>query len=68
MRVSCRTPTTCSAPLDLENHKYDTAYGAEMIDTEHNTWFELRPLWAFAVDENDFTGSPTRWSFAQERA
>jgi len=54
--------------LDLENDKYGTAYGAEMIDTEHNQWFELRPLWAFALDENDFTGSPTRWTFAQERA
>ena len=30
--------------LDLENDKYATAYGVEMIDTEHNTWFELRPV------------------------
>jgi nitroimidazol reductase NimA-like FMN-containing flavoprotein (pyridoxamine 5'-phosphate oxidase superfamily) len=52
--------------LDLVNRKYDTSYGAEMIDTAHNAWFELRPMWAFALDEHDFTGSPTRWSFARE--
>jgi PPOX class probable F420-dependent enzyme len=50
--------------LDLENRKYDTDYGDEMIDTANNSWFRLRPLVAFSLDENDFTGSPTRWSFA----
>jgi len=50
--------------LDLENRKYGTDYGAEMIDPAHNTWFALRPVWAFALDEDDFSGSPTRWSFA----
>jgi hypothetical protein len=48
--------------LDLENAKYGTDYGIEMLDPDHNTWFELRPVWAFALDEDDFTGSPTRWS------
>ena len=51
--------------LDLENHKYGTDYGTEMLDPDHNTWFALRPVWAFALDEDDFTGSPTRWSFAE---
>ena len=50
--------------LDLENRKYGTDYGDEMIDTAHNTWFRLRPVLVFSLDENDFTGSPTRWSFA----
>jgi PPOX class probable F420-dependent enzyme len=49
--------------LDLENAKYGTDYGIEMLDPDHNTWFEFRPVWAFALDEDDFTGSPTRWSF-----
>ena len=52
--------------LELENRKYGTNYGAEMIDTAHNSWFELRPMWAFALDESDFTGTPTRWSFDTE--
>jgi hypothetical protein len=30
-----------------------------------STWFALRPVWAFALDEDDFTGSPTRWSFPE---
>ena len=54
--------------LDLENRKYGTDYGVEMLDPEHNTWFEFRPAWAFALDEDDFTGTPTRWSFARETA
>ena len=52
--------------LDLENRKYGTDYGPELLDPTHNTWFELRPIWAFALDEDDFTGSPTRWAFAPE--
>ena len=56
-------PAALSSALDLENHKYGTDYGIEMLDPDHNTWFALRPAWAFALDEDDFTGSPTRWSF-----
>ena len=53
--------------LELENRKYGTDYGAAMIDPAHNSWFKLRPSWAFALDESDFTGTPTRWSFDGER-
>jgi len=59
-------PRQLSRALELENRKYGTDYGVEMLDPEHNTWFELRPLWAFSLDEADFTGSPTRWSFARQ--
>lgn len=58
-------PEQLRQALDLENRKYGTDYGAEMIDPDHNTWFALEPEWAFALDEDDFTGSPTRWSFAE---
>jgi PPOX class probable F420-dependent enzyme len=61
-------PEILGRALELENRKYGTAYGVEMLDPEHNTWFELQPVWAFALDEDDFTGTPTRWSFAPERA
>ena len=54
--------------LDLENRKYGTSYVDEMIDPAHNSWFELAPRWAFALDGDDFTGSPTRWSFPEETA
>ena len=53
--------------LDLENRKYGTDYGVEMIDVAHNSWFRLRPVWVFSLNEDDFTGSPTRWSFAPPR-
>jgi nitroimidazol reductase NimA-like FMN-containing flavoprotein (pyridoxamine 5'-phosphate oxidase superfamily) len=55
------------AALDLENRKYGTDYGVEMIDTAQNSWFRLRPLRVFSLNENDFTGSPTRWSFPPPR-
>lgn len=54
--------------LELENRKYGTDYGTEMIDTATNSWFRLRPMWVFSLDEDDFTGSPTRWSFPQPDA
>jgi len=54
-----------SRALELENRKYGTDYGVEMLDPEHNAWFEFRPTWAFALDEDDFTGTPTRWAFTQ---
>jgi hypothetical protein len=60
-----RDPGQLQRALDLENRKYGTDYGAEMLDPDHNTWFSLRPEWAFALDEHDFNGSPTRWSFAE---
>ena len=56
------------AALDLENRKYGTDYGDEMIDTASNSWFRLDPIWVFSLDEDDFTGSPTRWSFAPRHA
>ena len=50
--------------LALENVKYATDYGLEMVDPAANSCFRVRPLWAFGLDSGDFTGSPTRWDFA----
>jgi pyridoxamine 5'-phosphate oxidase-like protein len=47
--------------LDAENTKYGTTYGLEMVDPSHNTCFQVRPTWAFALDAADFTGSPTSY-------
>ncbi len=49
--------------LALENTKYSTSYGIEMLDPALNSSFRIRPLWAFGIQEGDFTGSPTRWDF-----
>ncbi|HEX4215483.1 MAG TPA: hypothetical protein VIA06_19355 [Candidatus Dormibacteraeota bacterium] len=49
--------------LALENTKYGTDYGMEMLDPAENTTFRIRPVWVFGLDEGDFGGSPTRWQF-----
>ncbi|MBO0688055.1 MAG: pyridoxamine 5'-phosphate oxidase family protein [Candidatus Dormibacteraeota bacterium] len=49
--------------LDLENAKYGTSYGLEMLDPAVNATFRVRPRWAFALQGDDFTGTPTRWVF-----
>jgi PPOX class probable F420-dependent enzyme len=45
--------------------KYQTNYGVAFFDSAANGCFRLSPSWAFALREGDFTGSPTRWTFAQ---
>ena len=49
--------------LELENIKYSTSYGIEMLDPQLNASFRVRPIWAFGLQAGDFTGSPTRWDF-----
>ena len=52
--------------LDLENRKYNTSYTMEMLDPATSACFRIRPLWAFGLSGDDFTGSPTRWVFGTE--
>jgi hypothetical protein len=47
--------------LDLENAKYGTDYGMDMVDPAVNATFRMRPRRAFGIDSDDFLGSPTRW-------
>jgi hypothetical protein len=49
------------AMIDATNRKYETSYGVDFLDPAVNAVFRVRPQWAFALDEADFTGSPTRW-------
>jgi nitroimidazol reductase NimA-like FMN-containing flavoprotein (pyridoxamine 5'-phosphate oxidase superfamily) len=49
--------------LAWENAKYGTDYGIETLDPAANTCFRVQPVWAFAIKQGDFTGSPTRWDF-----
>ncbi len=59
---------TLARTLALMNAKYHTDYSAELLDPAVNATIRVRPRWAFALAEHDFTGSPTRWVFAsQER-
>ena len=43
------------------NSKYGTDYPVDFF--MRNACFRLRPVWAFALAESDFAGSPTRWMF-----
>jgi PPOX class probable F420-dependent enzyme len=57
-------PAALRTMLDLENEKYGTDYGIEMVDPAVNASFRVRPERAFGIDSNDFLGSPTRWDLA----
>jgi nitroimidazol reductase NimA-like FMN-containing flavoprotein (pyridoxamine 5'-phosphate oxidase superfamily) len=52
-----------SLVLAAENAKYSTSYGPDMVDPALNSVFALQPEWVFALDSNDFAGSPTRYTF-----
>ena len=47
----------------LENEKYNTDYSVDFLDPDVNATFRVVPSWAFSLTEDDFEGSPTRWSF-----
>jgi hypothetical protein len=49
--------------LELENRKYKTSYGMDLFDPAVNSTFRVRPIHVFALLQEDFTGSPTRWTF-----
>jgi hypothetical protein len=57
------SPPELDLMLTLENTKYSTSYGIEMLDPALNASFRVRPVWAFGLKSGDFTGSPTRWEF-----
>ncbi len=54
--------------LALENAKYSTDYTIDLLDPAVNACFRVRPLWAFGLRQDDFTGSPTRWDFRRKGA
>jgi hypothetical protein len=52
--------------LDLTNDKYGTDCQMDFLDPATTAVFRLRPVWAFGLREDDFTGSPTRWRLIPE--
>jgi len=51
--------------LDATNTKYWTDYTIDFLDPEANASFRVRPQRVFGLTEEDFPGSPTRWSFEE---
>jgi PPOX class probable F420-dependent enzyme len=49
--------------LGLMNAKYETGYDLDFLDPAVNATIRVRPTKVFALDSDDFTGSPTRWRF-----
>ena len=49
--------------LEQTNAKYGTNYGMELMDPKRNALVRVAPRWAFALRQEDFQGSPTRWIF-----
>ena len=46
------------------NEKYSTDIEVGFLDPAVNATFSVRPERVFGVVHGDFTGSPTRWTFA----
>lgn len=49
--------------ITLVNAKYSTDYTVDFIDPAVNATVRVQPKWAFGLVQDDFSGSPTRWSF-----
>jgi PPOX class probable F420-dependent enzyme len=49
---------------DTVDSKYATTYGPDFYDPATNAVFRVPPRSVFALDDADFTGSPTRWFFS----
>jgi Pyridoxamine 5'-phosphate oxidase len=55
--------TGVQAFVDAVNVKYDTDYVIDFFDPELNGVYRVEPTWAFGLLQDDFEGSPTRWTF-----
>jgi PPOX class probable F420-dependent enzyme len=49
--------------LDALNAKYETSYGLDFQDPDVNATIRVVARTVFSLDEDDFTGTPTRWTF-----
>jgi len=45
--------------------KYRTDYGVDFLDPDVNATIGVRPRRVFSMRAEDFTGSPTRWTFEE---
>ena len=52
-----------SSFLKEMNAKYGTSYEPSFLDPDVNATFRITPEVVFGLTEEDFAGSPTRWTF-----
>ena len=58
-----RNPADLETLLAIENAKYGTSYGLEILNPEENSAYRVRPKWVFGLRSEAFTETPTRWIF-----
>lgn len=56
-------PERIARVLDLMNDKYETSIEADFLDPAINAAVAVRPRQVISMRHDDFTGSPTRWTF-----
>jgi general stress protein 26 len=56
-------PTALRTFLEATNDTYAVQYTLALMDPSTNACFRVRPRWVFGLAADDFTGSPTRWTF-----
>ena len=49
--------------LNRINTKYRTNYSLDFLDPEVKACVKVRPARVFGLEQENFTGSPTRWDF-----
>jgi PPOX class probable F420-dependent enzyme len=52
-----------AAIVDAVNAKYDADMTVDFLDPAVNGTYAVRPVTVIAMTHDDFTGSPTRWTF-----
>jgi len=52
--------------LEAMNAKYAVSYGLDFLDGVNNLCLRVRPHSVIGLLQEDFSGSPTRWSFAAD--
>ena len=53
--------------IDLMNAKYRTGYRVDFLHPDKNATIGVRPHRVFSMRAGDFAGSPTRWTFEDDR-
>ena len=53
--------------IELTNAKYQAGLTVDFLDPAVNATIRVRPVSAFGLRHEDFTGSPTRWRFDRDR-
>jgi PPOX class probable F420-dependent enzyme len=57
-------PPVLRRVIDGVNAKYDTSFDVSFLDPAVNATVKVTPTWAFALDDDAFEDTPTRWDLS----